>query len=653
MTDLPPPRIEKSEPSVHLWLTHRWNGPIALATSAIAMLIWTWGRYCDPFVDFGREIYVAWRLSAGDVLYRDIDYFNGPVSPYLNALVLRFFGVSLLTLEIANLLWWTLLVAMAYRLYTAMSDRLSAFVATFLFIALFSFIQLTGTANYNFVTPYAHEATHSLACAFSALALLWSYLRQPSRPYPTALIGIGLLLGMMFLMKVEVTVAAAASLVVGIGLRLWLGHARSKQWLGTLAIVAIAAIVPSIIAFALLRLAMPSQEALRGLLGSWKYLFDARITANSFYRKLMGTDKPWAHTVVMLRILAGELLLLSPPAIAAMLLRRNVPRQARWVCTLGSAAYVIVLLWIFRDRANWQGAIWPLNLIAVVIALTFAVLVVRQKEQYSPRLILQLSFSVFAAVLLAKIFFKVVTFRYGFALTAPAFALLVMLLIRWIPRLIHQAGGSAWVLRAAAMAALGCLCLKYLTTYESFCRSRPLTAVGTAEDQFGVYQNADAINRVLNFLARLPPDQTLATVPQGAMINYLSRRINPTGELTLLPGEVEMFGEQRILGRFHRHPPDWIVFVQTDVSEFGYANFGVDYAQEIDRFIKDNYDPMPLAPAGESQANLQLFKFDPGHRRISTSSPNPSASSPATSSDAGNYPATSFPAAGADAYHPQ
>jgi hypothetical protein len=653
MTDLPPPRIPKSEPSVHLWLTHRWTAPIALAASAISMLVWTWGRYCDPFVDFGREIYVAWRLSAGDALYRDIDYFNGPLSPYLNALIFRIFGVSLLSLEIANLLWWTLLVAMAHRLYVAMSDRLSAFVATFLFIALFSFIQLTGTANYNFITPYAHEATHSLACAFAALALLWSYLRQPSRPYPPALIGIGLLLGIMFLMKVEVTVAAAASLVVGIGLRLRLDHARSKQCLGTLAIVAIAAIVPSIIAFVLLRLAMPSQEALRGLLGSWKYLFDARVTANPFYRKLMGTDKPWAHTVVMLRILAGELLLLSPPAIAAMLLRRNVPRQTRWLCTVGSAAYVTVLLWSFGNRAHWQGAVWPLNLIAVATALTFAVLVVRQKEDPSPRLILQFSFSVFAAVLLAKIFFNVVTFRYGFVLTAPAFALLVILLIRWIPELIHRAGGSAWVFRAAAMAALGCLCLKYLAAYENFSRSRPLMAVGTAEDQFGVYQKAEAINRVLNFLARLPPDQTLATVPEGAMINYLSRRINPTGELTLLPGEVEMFGEQRILGRFHRHPPDWIVFVQTDVSEFGDAGFGVDYAQEIDRFIKDNYDPTPLAAAGESQANLQLFKFDPGHRQIMTSSANPIASSPATSSDAGNSSATSFPAAGATAYHPQ
>ena len=34
-----------------------------------------------------RIINGAWQLSEGAVLYRDIAYFNGPLSPYFNAMV--------------------------------------------------------------------------------------------------------------------------------------------------------------------------------------------------------------------------------------------------------------------------------------------------------------------------------------------------------------------------------------------------------------------------------------------------------------------------------------------------------------------------------------------------------------------------------------
>lgn len=40
-------------------------------------------------VDFGRELYVPWRLAEGDALFRDVVHFNGPLSPYLNAALFR------------------------------------------------------------------------------------------------------------------------------------------------------------------------------------------------------------------------------------------------------------------------------------------------------------------------------------------------------------------------------------------------------------------------------------------------------------------------------------------------------------------------------------------------------------------------------------
>ena len=78
-------------------------GPGLAALLFLTLASWSWGRWPDILVDFGRELYVPWRLSSGAQLYRDLAYFNGPLSPYLNALWFDLFGVGLRTLVWANL----------------------------------------------------------------------------------------------------------------------------------------------------------------------------------------------------------------------------------------------------------------------------------------------------------------------------------------------------------------------------------------------------------------------------------------------------------------------------------------------------------------------------------------------------------------------
>src|SRR5881392_3283113 len=83
-----------------------------VALAMIAMLIFSWRCWCDPIADFGRELYVPWQLAHGKVLYRDIAYFNGPLSPCLNSILFRIFGASLMTLAWANIVILLGIVAM-------------------------------------------------------------------------------------------------------------------------------------------------------------------------------------------------------------------------------------------------------------------------------------------------------------------------------------------------------------------------------------------------------------------------------------------------------------------------------------------------------------------------------------------------------------
>ena len=147
-----------------------WIHLVALTVVFVALAISGWGAWPDVLVDFGRELYAAWRVSAGDVLYRDVASFYGPLSPYVNAAVFRLLGVSLRSLVLFNL---ALLAGTAWMLRALLlragTARLVATAAAAAFLALFGFGHLIANGSFNFVCPYAHEATHGFTLGVAAL----------------------------------------------------------------------------------------------------------------------------------------------------------------------------------------------------------------------------------------------------------------------------------------------------------------------------------------------------------------------------------------------------------------------------------------------------------------------------------------------------
>src|SRR3989337_197721 len=86
-----------SGPATEEWFP-RWLGPALLVVAFVALAWWSWRKWPDLQYDFGNQLYLPWRLSEGQVLYADIDYKEGPLSQYLNALLFLLFGVSFTTL---------------------------------------------------------------------------------------------------------------------------------------------------------------------------------------------------------------------------------------------------------------------------------------------------------------------------------------------------------------------------------------------------------------------------------------------------------------------------------------------------------------------------------------------------------------------------
>ena len=141
------------------------------------------------------------------MLYRDIESLFGPLSPYVNALWFRLFGVSLTTLVICNLAILAATTAGIYHVVRVSTDRTTATVAGLATLLLFGFAEYLVVGNYNFVTPYAHDATHGVALVVAMIVRLHRALAT-GRRLPWAVGGV--CFGGVMLTKPETALAAGA-----------------------------------------------------------------------------------------------------------------------------------------------------------------------------------------------------------------------------------------------------------------------------------------------------------------------------------------------------------------------------------------------------------------------------------------------------------
>ena len=91
----------------------------------------------------------------------------------------------------------------------------------------------------------------------------------------------------------------------------------------------------------------------------------------------------------------------------------------------------------------------------------------------------------------------------------------------------------------------------------------------------------------------VPPDATLAVLPEGAMINYLSRRVNPTPHLVWVPPLMAVFGQTNMTAAFEKNSPDYVLIIARSASEFGVGFFGYDprYGMELMQWIDRSLRP--------------------------------------------------------------
>ncbi len=552
----------------------------ALAAATTALWIVSRGKWSDAIIDSGREWIVPDALARGELLYRDVVYWFGPLTPYLHAAWLRVFGSSLSTLVVAGTLESAAMLVVLFAALRLVASRLEAALWTLLAIPVVVFMLggvLVGMA-------YRHAAT------FALLALTLA-CRSQIRNRRSTLAFAGVLCGMAGLCRTEWGIAALSAAGLGI---LVSGRLRTRAWQDTLLLagaalltfgiviagfVAAAGFQPVIQEGHLLLTGVPAETrrfvlALSGI-GNWRtgianVLYSAGLWFGIFLLVRLLTvgridparskadSKSLAVVLLLLGILAlldgasGAILWSGAPVLYVLAVflgvRRPGGRTSAVLVSFGSMGLVMSYRRILHSGDSWYvGA--PL-LFACVSGAALVRLALASDRRRAPRDLL----------------------RKGLELTLG-----IMIFLTFAMRLFQYGSDSR-----VAIAGT-----------DGFLSARP--------------ELASSIERMASVIRRETRDgDGLVVFPEGEILNYLSGRPNPCRHKMSLPGYLTRANEKDFLEELNRVRPAAIVVWRRLTVEYGPASFGEDYGKSIRAWLDANYQPRTTSGGRHPEMVLYL-----------------------------------------------
>jgi hypothetical protein len=543
---------------------------VGLAGLFLFFLTTSWRKWIDPMIDFGRELYLPWRISHGAVLYRDVDDIYGPLSKYFNAALFSLFGPGFIVLVIANLLIFLVILAATYPLLRRAWGIGAALAAMALFITVFGFSQLDPHGNYNYAAPYAHETTHGLLVCVILAGVLVRWIEDDNTPRSFL---VGLLFGCTWILKPEIALAGGLLIFAAAWVRFRTG---SQPRVPACLAVAAGIILPTAIFFFYFAHFMPWGEALSAAARGWlNAITTTRYSDYSLELEFLGLDQPWHNFWREIRATFAACLVLGFIALAGKIADPIKPRW-RYLAAVGFSTIIMVALatraitWLDSGRAL-PGL--SLIYLTVCLAPTFTgKFPTTDRTAWSTRLLL----AVLAVAMLARMFLHGRLDQYGYYQAVIAAIIMPAILIGELPAQLRlgQRGTAAIIVATLALFLPGAVSLAAKSQRTLSHKTEP---VASGRDLFYTSQfdpTGTLIDAVSSALRQAPRDQTVLALPDGPMINYLARLPSPIAPYCYFAMMTENGKEQLIVHALQQHPPDYVVITTRPLFEFGVAVYG-------------------------------------------------------------------------------
>ncbi|MBF0153323.1 MAG: hypothetical protein HQL64_06240 [Magnetococcales bacterium] len=560
------------------WASGALPAILVLGAIFIAECLTTWRKWPDITVDFGRNLYIPWRLNAGEVLYRDIDAIFGPLSHHVDAWLFRLFGTSFMTLVIANLLGIVVLTGFVYLFFRRYLGSFVGILTASVFLLVFAFGQYVWMGNFNYVTPYSQEAVHGTILLVIVVYIGGATLQGGGR---LQLLVMGFLYALACMTRLDI--ALVGTMVVGSYFLLATTNAARQAmrfWLRFVLLVA--GWILAVGAFQILTGLFPLEYIWHDVN---RLLLQGRIDKNPFYATVMGTDNWTGNLWVMAQYTFCYLALVFITIWSYRHAPSDSSRKRQFYDNiLKWLPMFLALLWIWASPPFLflKRSILAIPLLVLIMGGVFLfdyfkpdTTRIMKREHAAPLLL----WAVLSFAMLLKMLFNARIFHYGFVHTMPATLLLVGFSTGYLPLRLKARGSNSGHMRllATTLIILATARFVYLSHFLYALKDYP---VGKGDDQIVVYPpSSDLRGEIINdFLVWMEknaaPQATFVVVPEGIMLNYLSRHTTTTPSMSFLPLELLRIPEEQQIAHFERRPPDYIVVLKRTLKEYGLTSFG-------------------------------------------------------------------------------
>ena len=571
---------------------------LAFALFEAFLLLWSWQKWSDLIVDAGFNFYTFWRLSLGELLYRDVAYYHGPLAPYLSASFFRFFGQSILSVALPQAFLVLCLACLLYEILAALFSGRSAFCAVLFFLVVFAFSQYTLASNYNYVLPFKPEALYApIAC----LSGFYCYLRFLGGQHPLGyLFGFGAAWGAVLLTSIEFAFAFSGAFLFLCATQLR-RIASKKDWLMLL----LGAVFLPLCFFLFFSIHVPLREAFLHTFTAERYAWlSPKVSDSLFYATVSGFDQP-LHNLMNGLFSTGAVV-----AFFALLAALDFASRQSSAFLRRSLAFLLPLALFLIFQLEWAPKV-PRSFSFLIAALLVGILIRERKELGS----LRSAFALFSFLLIWKVFLHVYLGHYSIFLAMPAVLFLVSWLLHSAPAYLARRHGGGELFLGASVLMLSMFALFYFLQSNRF-YSHKIAPIGYGADTImsmdpRMVAETAVVHEAISWIeGNVPPYSTLLALPEGSLLNYLTRRARASHD-TMNVMELYIHGEQKLLSSWKQTPPDFVALIPGSAPEFGFEPFGrrEDYGKATMEWIRSDFEEVKVIGARPFESGLMGAQF--------------------------------------------
>lgn len=580
---------------------------LACALCLLYLLKFTWLKWGDLIIDTGRDLYVPLQILSGKTLYRDIQYFHGPFSPYFNAFLFKLLGVHVNSLVLGGItaaIFTSLLIYKISRLFLNISSSTFT-VLTFLFV--FAFGQYVYLGNYNFILPFAYPAIHGILFSLAALYFLYrSFFNIKRNGYICAMF-----ITFVFLCRIEMGLMLISAAAPAIFIYSLSRKVTVKRLFYHLLIYIV---LPLAFTLAIYGFLINSFETLQksSLLDVWANNLNVNIPFVTFHSgaydipgniRLM--SKSALYYLLLCIFLSAGGFITAYFSRFASLLKKAVFTSLAVLFFVGSGFI------IFRNFLNYNLQYRSLPVICLLTILISLRRFINDKSRVE--YLFLATFSMFSLFLLTRKLFYAWAGHYGFYLLVPGMVVYYVFFLKIVPGFLN----SNTARRFFAFFFLGASTLFIMGHFavSRFCYLNKTLKVSTPRGTLYVFDNSRE-RRNKEFIEFLSENtagkETLVVFPEGLTANFLSGRMNPLYYNSYVPLDIAKADTVKgIISDMETNQVGYVAVVSRDMAEFGYNAFGDDYGKEIWDYISEKYalerqfGPLPFTT---EDYGIALFK---------------------------------------------